>query len=250
MDIADALPLCWMLVGFLPLLVLPHRQDYHSIAMWGGLALWAAVVWDRMPVSLRLAGIALLAMCGIGSIFSGRILSAATGIGSVELVLNLNLTAIAVALTLFSLAAAILAWRDHERWSTIVLLLGMVPAGLAAAEGAARLNPYLSLACAAHFLQPQLGEDGEVLYEGPRASASSLAFYLDRPFAIVTEEPGAATGTLNEETAIERMRAEHPVYLIIDKDRVPHWQRLLTERFHIYHQLASCGSHVVLNNHQ
>ncbi|CAN5581521.1 hypothetical protein BH20VER1_BH20VER1_02620 [soil metagenome] len=248
MDLADALPLCWMLAGFLPLLVLPHRQDYHSIAMWSALALWAATSWERMPLSLRLGGIALLALCGIGSLFAGPVLPAATGIESVELVLSLNLTAIALAIGFFSAAAALLAWRQRERWSIIVLLLGMIPAGLAAAEGAARLNPYLSLACAAHILQPHLGETGEVLYEGPRASASSLGFYLERPFSIVTEEPGP--GTLDERAALDRMQAAHPVYLIIDKERVPHWQRLLTGRFHIYHQLATCGSHVVLNNHQ
>jgi 4-amino-4-deoxy-L-arabinose transferase-like glycosyltransferase len=240
MDLADALPLCWAAAGFLPLLVLPHRQDYHSIAMWSGFALWAAIAWERMTVPLRIAGIALLALCGIAAVFAGPLISSATGIPAVELVLSLNLKVIAAALCVFGIAAAVLASREQERWSLVVLMAAMLPAGLGAAEAVARLNPFLSSACAAQFLQPQLGEAGQVLYEGPRASASSLGFYLDRPFTVVEDEAAA----------LEQMHTDAPVYLIIHRDRVPHWQRLLTERFSIYHQLATCGSHVVLNNHQ
>jgi hypothetical protein len=39
-----------------------------------------------------------------------------------------------------------------------------------------------------------------------------------------------------------------PVYLIVELDRIPYWRTLLTERFHIYHQVTASGGYVVLCN--
>jgi hypothetical protein len=53
---------------------------------------------------------------------------------------------------------------------------------------------------------------------------------------------------LSEPAVLSEWRDAQPVYLLIEADRLPYWQDLLTDRFHIYHQVAKCGTYVVLSN--
>jgi hypothetical protein len=139
------------------------------------------------------------------------------------------------------LLAAYFSWRNRETLAIAIVLLGMVPIGLSIAEGMARFGPYFSLANAARFVQPQLDQSGEVVFEGDPATASSLRFYLDQP-PTITEPPDGV------ELIAQKMSASHPVFLIVARERLSYWQEQLTERFHFFHQETTCGSHVVLSN--
>lgn len=241
-EFRDALPLCWMAVGFIPLLFLPQRQDYDSIPMWSGFALWTATAWDRMPRAFRLAGIGFAAVAALTAAWliafpPASLMPGVESVGWHALLLLLGLT-----LGFAGSLAAYFAWRDRETLSIAVLMLGMVPVGLSAAEAMARFGPHFSFATAARFLEPRLGDEGEVLYEGSRFAGSSLPFYLEKQLLVIDGRE------LTPDFAMEKMAGAHPVYLIIQKERVPFWQERLTERFHIYHQESTCGSHVLISN--
>jgi len=254
-DAADALPLFWMAVCFLPLLANQERQDYESMSMWSAFSLWSASAWGRTPPPLRIFGLFLTAIGGMT--IAGWIMFDASRAGPLATWDGLRSMTMLIsgALTIASILAGYFLFRNRENVAITVLMLGMVPVGLSTAEGIARAGSHLSLANAARFLQPQLGETGEILYEGSSFAGSSLWFYLDRPFHLVDEtaalrplSPLVSEERISPPAAIEKMSAEHPVYLIIHKNRVPYWQEKLTERFHLYHQETTCGPHVVVSN--
>ena len=237
-DFLDAIPLYWMAVVFLPLLFSSHRQDSDSIPMWGGFALSAACAWDRMPRRFRIIGLGLTGAAGLAlALISGADLShlipTAAGHDWRSLLLMAGLPLLGAALL-----AGYFAMHDREMLALAIVMLGSVPMGLSAAEGMARLGAQFSLANAAQFLGPRLEDGGEVLFEGSALASSSLGFYLEKNYSLLRDE----------DSALEKMAQAHPVFLIIHKDRIPHWQDRLTERFHIFHQETTCGPHVVVSN--
>ena len=242
-EFADALPLCWMAVGFIPLMFFSQRQYFDSISIWSAFALVAAAAWERTPRPLRLVGLAFTAMAGIA-------LAGTAGLDLTRVLPELPASWLGVrsvlalaglSIVLFSLLAGYFSWRERETLAITILLLGMVPMGLSAAEGLTRYGRYLSFADAARFLEPRLGANGEILFEGSALAGSSLNFYLYRPPIMLAPEAGA-------NSAIEELADTHPVYLIVAKDRIPYWQERLTERFHIFHQEAVCGGYVIVSN--
>jgi 4-amino-4-deoxy-L-arabinose transferase-like glycosyltransferase len=250
-EFADAVPLCWMTIGFVPLLFVPDRQHFDSLPMWSAFALWAACAWDRTPAKLRIAGIGFAAVASVIAMIAmssdaGRSWIVGAALDGAPFHTPLSLAAVAAALCTFG-GVAYLLWREHETVATAVLLLGILPLDLAIAEANARLGPEFSFGSVAGFLQSRLGEDGEVIYEGTRRSGSSFGFYLDGAFSVVEPHTGDR-GALSEADALDRFGASHPVYLIVHKDRVPFWQERLTNRYHIYHQVSTCGAYVVVNN--
>ena len=132
----------------------------------------------------------------------------------------------------------------------------MIPIGLGMIDGVARAAPQFSLADAARFLNPRLDDNTEVIYEGSLDVGSSLVFYLNRKFYVVNQPPDAemhlgrehAKIFLTEEGVLQEWGGPTTIYMIIEQDRIPHWRELLTERFHIYHQVTVCGAYVVLSN--
>jgi len=259
---AEALLLCWMAIGFLPLLLLGGQSVHSSISMWSAFALWAALAWERTPPKLLVVGLGLLVLAGaaVGFLaFSGPEISGNLVPFSIDastwLTLRRPLAIAGVALTVFSLSALYFAARRRSEIALVLVLVSMVPIGLCLAEGASRMAPSFSLASAARFLNPHLGERGQVLYEGSLHNGSTLNFYLNRKFFLVNQEPeffdrseAAREKYLDEHFVLEAWNRSDPIYLIIHQDRVPHWQELVTERVHIFHQVTTCGPYVVLSN--
>ena len=248
------------------------------MSMWSAFALWAAMAWDRTPQSLRIAGAIAVGVIGLilagGALFVAPAARAFNGTWGVMdarwtawkalddmpvsawVALRPMLVITAVSFVFFATVAVYFIFKQRGKLAAVALAASMIPAGLSMVIGVAKTAPYFSLADVARYLNPRLETGGQAMFEGPLDDSSSLIFYLNRKFFFVNQNPrkeapigSPATDVfLNEQAVLNKWSGPDAVYLIVEQSRADYWKKQLVSRFHVYHQVTSSGTYVVLSN--
>ena len=259
---ADALPLTWIGVVLAGSVFTSRAETAAAVIALPGFALFAASAWERIPARFRAWGILSAILPGL-IVYLLVLFAPDTLEPFVKrplpdwLWLSIRPLAqiVLVALLAFSIAALLAVRRQRGEIALLLALGAMAPIGFCLTEARARVAPFFSLADAAQYLNPRLGAGAEVVVEGTAPDGNSLVFYLDKKFFHVNQKPGhfeneadAQSRYLDEHAVLEAWERSSPVYLIIGEERVSSWRRLITDRVHIYHQVTTCGSRVILSN--
>ena len=252
--LGELLPLSWLCVG---LFVESFCAEGPAAAMTvaPAFALLAACAWERSSRSLRALGIICALFAGGSAAAIAFFRPGIVGLNAAVWLSLHPLAQIAFGSLLVFAVVALALLKQRGVITLVVAVAVMVPVGWCLIESRARLAPFFSLADAAHYVNPRLGRNGEVIFEGSLKSGNSLAFYLEKKFFFVNQSPGprekdvgSQNKYLDEHFVLEAWDRSDPLYLIIAEDRVGHWRQLITDRVHIYHQVTTCGSRVVLSN--
>jgi len=259
-DFNEALPIVWLGVAMLLTVLAPTVGS--SAVIWPAFAIVAARAWERTPDSLRIAGTSLVVLAGavllatttwwlrnpaliVNYTFFSRNNIAASFIGSLAPAMWMT----AGVLVILGGLAIYLLLRGRQEFALICLAIAMVPAGFAMLDTISRASSYFSLADLARFVNARADTGAELIYEGAPDDASSLRFYYQKNFLLANGPArDRSPNSLDTPAVLEKWGGARSVYLIINQERVPDWKSILTERFHIYHQVMTCGRHVLLSN--
>jgi 4-amino-4-deoxy-L-arabinose transferase-like glycosyltransferase len=258
---AEALPLLWIGAGVLLPMCAGERHAFSALVALPGMALFTASAWTRISRPLRAAGIILTLVAGLAlgvtASWQPAILAKFVERSADDSIWTslAPLAQIAVGSLVAFAVGALFIVRQRGEVSLAIVLAAMAPIGFCLVEARSRVAPLFSLADASQFLNPHLRLDGEVIYEGTLSSGSSLAFYLDRKFFLVNQVPGIFENDpasqrkyLDEHFVLDAWEGSRPIYLVIDEHRVAYWRKLIVDRVHIYHQVTTSGSRVILSN--
>ncbi|MFL6589442.1 MAG: ArnT family glycosyltransferase [Chthoniobacterales bacterium] len=259
---ADALPLIWIAMTLIGIAFIGERDIGAAALVLPGFALFAASAWERISPGLRTFGIILVFVAGV---VAWGLVGFAPGVldqvanrqfpdwvwVSMQPLAHITL----VALVIFSAAALVVVTKQRGEIVLLLALGAMVPVGFCLTEARSRVTSFYSLADAAQYLNPRIGAGGSVVFEGTPHEGSSLGLYLEKKFFLLNQQPSiferdpeSQAKYLDERLVLEAWERSSPIYLIIDERRVSYWRKSITERVHIFHQVSTCGSRIILSN--
>ena len=168
------------------------------MSMWGGVAIFAATAWERMPRWTHIVGVSGVLVIGLIAGFVAwrlpELLPTADGQWgttaerstawraltdipvSTWLGFRSMFVVLGLALTLFSAYAFWFIWRERPRLALIALAAAMVPIGFSMMDGVARIAPYFSLADAADYINARIAPNDKIRLRRPDARREQSPF--------------------------------------------------------------------------
>ena len=240
----------WAGIVLAPLLFLGERQDYYAMTMWPAFALAVAILIEKS--NLRLATIALAALCALGIVACAWLLASPPHFGTSAAVAAratawttlagfgpevwLGLSRIGLGCFALALAACVVGILvPHRAFTALATAAGIF--SLSAILGYALVAPYFSLADAASLLRKRLPAQAPIVFDGGIDTASSLLFYASQDIALLDQNPNTEFATrafgigrekyLNDTDFATLWASGRPLAFVTELSARPRWEAKL-----------------------